>query len=96
MPEYQDNGATIEERQAYASCVNLIYPVPSASPGDVLFIKAMIVAGMVGLVVGAWQGWRNERDVVLSVLISAAGALLLPFALLLGAGAIAAIRYLAG
>jgi hypothetical protein len=96
MREYQDNGATIGERQAYASCVKLVYPEPAGSPGDVLFTKALIVAAMVGLIIGAWQGWRIERNVFLSGLMSAAGAVLLPLALLLGALAIFAIGYLAG
>jgi hypothetical protein len=54
MPGFKDSTATAETRRAYTECVALVYPQP-VTPDDAAVIKALIVAGIIGAVIGAWR-----------------------------------------
>lgn len=58
MPDFRDVTATVEQRQAYSDCVDLIYP-QELSAGGVFVVKALILAAFIGAIVGAVRGARS-------------------------------------
>jgi hypothetical protein len=47
----------------------------------VLLVKALILAGVVGAVAGAWQGWKEGDGIGSLALFCFTGAMMAPFAL---------------
>lgn len=76
MPSYQDATASVESRQSYASCVDLIYP-QTMSGVEVLIVKLLIVSAVIGTVIGMYIGAR-EDGFIGSILIGMVGMLGVP------------------
>lgn len=51
---YEDRTASIEQRQQYATCVDLLYPT-ALPPGAALFLKVWIVCALLAAPLGAWM-----------------------------------------
>lgn len=62
MPKFNETTATVEQKQHYAECVNLVHPA-QISDGVTIFIKVLIVCAFVGLLWGAWWGYEKDGAV---------------------------------
>lgn len=93
MRSYVDLNATVEQKQSYAECVTTLHPRELAG-GDVILVKALIVAGIVGAIAGAWQGWKEADGIGSLFMFTFMGALMAPFALGCLALGWAAVKYL--
>lgn len=57
---FNPNGATVEDKQAYASCVNYMMPIHhDASAGEIAAEKAFVALIFVAALLGAWYGKRE-------------------------------------
>lgn len=57
---FSDAAASVAQKQAYASCINLLYPAAVSAidwPWPVLFGLALVPIGMI---VGATIGWKED------------------------------------
>lgn len=91
-PGYEHDTATVTEMRQYAECVEILHPEPMTG-GEVVWVKAAIVVGLVGAVAVAWR-WGREEGFFTGV----AGFLLGGIGSAFAVGAvwllIAAVRYL--
>lgn len=78
MPGFAEAGATVEQRQAYAECVDLIYPQELAGT-EWLLVKIAIVLAAISAVAGAWIGGRQGDDRTEMVVYGFYGAVLSAF-----------------
>jgi hypothetical protein len=97
---YRAELATVDQKQQYSECIQLLHPQPSApmTGTELLVVKAVIVLLLISVVVGAVKGWREGYDtmdrIVWALLTGFMGAIIA--AALMGAGALTAagITYL--
>lgn len=61
MSVFNPHGASVQEMQAYAECVDLVYP-KTTSAADVLLVKATIVCTILGMVIGGFTGWLDDCE----------------------------------
>lgn len=61
---YRPGLATVQEKQTYAECIDLLYPQPSApfTGTELLVAKGAILLLLLSMVVGAWWGWREMKE----------------------------------
>jgi len=59
VPLYEHKTATIESARMYASCVHRLYP-EQADVATVIWVKVAIVFALLGLVFGAFIGWKED------------------------------------
>lgn len=59
---YRPELATLESKQAYAECIQLLYPVPSEpmTAGETTALQVLVVCAFACFLIGAVVGWRNE------------------------------------
>lgn len=76
MSSYTDATATVESKRAYAECVNVIHP-SEMTGGEIIIAKVLIVAAIIGAVVGVYKGWRDD-GFMFAVLGGMVGMLLAP------------------
>lgn len=59
---YRPELATTESKQAYAECVQLLYPTPSEplSPGEVIALQVLIACAFATFLIGAVVGWKEQ------------------------------------
>lgn len=94
MPGFTDAKATVEQRQAYAVCVDRVYPEPMTG-GEVVVVKAAILVVFAGVAIGAWMnplsvGYQRETmDTIMGGVIGGLMAAAGCFALWLGFAGVA-------
>lgn len=81
MPNYQDATASVEARQIYASCVELMHP-QAMSGVEVLVVKTLIVSAVIGTAIGMYVGARDDGFVG-SILLGIVGMIFAPCVLAL-------------
>ena len=59
VPGYEHDKATASEMRQYAECVEILHPEPMTG-GEVAWIKAAIVAGLIGALAGAIKGAKDD------------------------------------
>lgn len=59
MPSFNGATASIEQSQAYAQCVELLYPV-TATPFQTIAIKVLILSSIIGMGIGVWNAYRDK------------------------------------
>lgn len=60
MPSFQDATATEGARQAYAQCVEVMYPARSMSEGETLGFKAAFVLAVLFMIYGGYKGAKED------------------------------------
>lgn len=52
----------VESKQAYAECIQLLYPVPAEpmTAGETTALQVLVVCAFVCFLIGAFAGWRGE------------------------------------
>jgi hypothetical protein len=86
MPNYTHANATVEKMQAYAECVNRVYPQPM-SPDSMIALKVAVALLFVGVIVGTWRGMNDYDGPVLGAIGGFLFVICAEFALfLVGAG----------
>lgn len=93
MHGFRDEGATVEEKQAYAECVNRVYP-QELSGSDAILMKVFIVLALVGAAIGVWWGLRDDDQPLTTILGFVLGGLILPMAGLIVLAICAGIKFL--
>lgn len=83
MPAYKHEGATLEQARQYAECVGVLYPA-EMTDGQITAAKAVVALVLIGVVVGAIKGWKDDGEAMTAVL----------FALMGGVGVVIAIIFL--
>lgn len=59
MPSYKEGPeTTVEQRQAYSECVQLVYP-QEISGGETMLIKILIASAFIGIACGIWYQKRD-------------------------------------
>lgn len=93
--DFHGDTATIEQRQSYAECVQVLYPQEMGAD-SVLFIKAMIVAAILGVIVGAFREVRAGYEPFGDALFGGIkGVIVGPVSVIAVAALWAGIQYLA-
>lgn len=59
MPNFDQKVATVEEKRAYAQCVDLMHPEPW-SDGSIYVAKAFFALALVGMCYGFWRAYRDK------------------------------------
>jgi hypothetical protein len=97
---YQHETATVEQRQTYASCVQTLNPRHDwlDSVAGVIFVKAMIIAAIIGATAGIWNGSRDRYlgGFVGAVTIGFVGLLSGPTLVLLAYGTWYGVKFVIG
>lgn len=93
---YRPEMATVQEKQAYAECVDLLYPQPSVpfTGTELLIAKSGVLLLLISMVVGAWWGWREEREIGLAALSCVMAPIVLGCVVFILGLVIAGIAYL--
>lgn len=92
VPGYEHDTATVTEMRQYAECVDILHPEPMTG-GEVAWVKAAIVAGMIGAAAAAWI-WGREEGIFGGVMGFLFGGISGAFAVGAAWFLIAAVRYL--
>lgn len=91
-PGYEHDTATVTEMRQYAECVEILHPKPMTG-GEVVWVKAAIVAGLIGAAAMAWI-WGRAEGVLGGVMGFLFGGIGGAFAVGVVLFLIAAVRYL--
>lgn len=59
MQQFHAEGATIQQMKAYAECINMLYP-SEMTHDDIVLIKITLLISFLGLMIGAWNGWKED------------------------------------
>lgn len=55
---YAHDAATMQQRQEYAACIEMLYPQPM-EPAETAWMKVAVALLLIGGIAGAIRGWRN-------------------------------------
>lgn len=88
MPDFRHSTATVEQRQAYANCVDLVHP-QAMTGSELAAAKFFVFIALVGAGIGAWRGFGGNPDIPERVMAMFMGALILPLCV----GGILALGY---
>jgi len=69
--------ATIQQKQDYASCINYIYQ-QELSYNTIVVFKIMFVIALIGLAIGLYQGYKAHDGLLANVLLGVIGFIGLP------------------
>ena len=58
---FEHSTATVQQRQQYAECVQVLYPTQMGG-AEILWLKAAILATFIGLIVGLRCGYKDAYD----------------------------------
>lgn len=92
MPSFNDQKATIEQKQIYADCVGFLYP-QELDPAQILVMKALFVLALIGGCVGVYKG-KTERYAFDIVIYGLLGFLCFPIAAAGVCGLVAGVLWL--
>lgn len=74
MKDFQNNTSTIQEKQSYAECVNIVYP-NNLSPASIIALKVLFVIALFTFVSSSIFFYKNDED-VFDILMLSIGAVL--------------------
>ena len=94
VPGYKHDAATVVEMRQYSECISILHPAPLTG-GEVIWVKAAIVAGLICAGLATYKGAKDD-GIVLAILGFFMGGLL--GSCLVGAAwlILAALRFLIG
>ena len=92
VPGYKHDTATVAEMRQYSECISALHPTPMTG-GEVIWVKAAIIAGLIGAVLGAYKGAKDD-GAGLAILGLFLGGLLAPILVGTAWFLIRAVRFL--
>ena len=75
---FNNTTATIEQKQQYAECIDMLYPLYSSN--DILVVKVLVVLAFVSFIFGFIKGYK-EYGFGLGMLVGVGLSLFIPLAL---------------
>ena len=93
MPRFDPGTATVQDKQEYAGCVELMFPQPMSADA-ILAAKVLFVFALIGMAWGAWLGKQGFGDWGDSIMFAFLGFFLLPLGILFTALVVGGIYWL--
>lgn len=77
---FNNTTASIEQKQQYAQCIDILYPI--YSPNDILVMKVLVVIAFLAFMFGFIKGYK-EDGIGIGLLVGVGFAIFIPFTLVI-------------